>query len=75
MDTLIQFQGDDTTKLALLDFLYSYIDQEGLRRMYEGEDVSHIKDAKDLIDGAFTKLKQDYGVNQSNERTNINQAE
>lgn len=55
MDILRIFQGDATTKEALIDFLYQSIDREALTRMYNGEDVSHIKDAKYLITKCFNE--------------------
>lgn len=62
MDLLRQFQGDATTKEALIDFLYKSIDREALTRMYKGEDVSHIKDARDLVTKCFDDLDALYKI-------------
>jgi len=69
MDPLESFYNDDVTKNALLQHLYSEIDQEALTRLYEGKDVSHIRDAKALIDRAFTKLADIYSKPKNHGRT------
>lgn len=61
-DLLRPFQGDFSTKEQLIDFIHDYIDTTALDRMYKGEDVSHIKDAKKLIDGAFEELDNIYSL-------------
>lgn len=62
MDTLKRFQGDQATRESLSEFLFACIEREAIRRMYAGEDVSHIKDAKALIDKAFQELDDIYQV-------------
>lgn len=62
MDRLRQFNGDVETKNQLLDFIYEHINSTALERMYKGEDVSHIKDAKELIEGAFRELEETYSI-------------
>lgn len=62
MDRLKQFNGDVETKNQLLDFIYEHINSTALERMYRKEDVSHIADAKELIDGAFDLLQETYKV-------------
>ena len=62
MDRLIPFNGDIETKNQLLNFIYAHIDSVAIEKMYKGDDVSHIKDAKELIDGAFDLLEETYGV-------------
>ena len=56
------FNGDTNTKEALLNYIHEHINTAALERMYEGSDVSHIKDAKALIDSAFDKLQEDFGI-------------
>ena len=58
--SLQQFQGDFNTREELNGFLFASIEREALRRMYAGEDVSHIKDAKFLIEKAFEELDDIY---------------
>lgn len=60
--TLRQFNGDVNTKEELLSFITEYINQTAIDRMYKKEDVSHIADAKSLIDGAFEELENIYGI-------------
>lgn len=62
MDLLRAFNGDDGTKSAVLEYINNFIAEEGLRRMFAKEDVSHIADAKLLIDKAFDQLSVDYGL-------------
>lgn len=61
-DLLRPFQGDFATKEQLIDFIHAHINTTALKRMYEGADVSHIKDAKALIDGAFEELDNMYSL-------------
>lgn len=63
MDRLRQFNGDLETKRLLIDFIYDHINVIALERMYRKEDVSHIADAKELIDGAFSSLEETYKIN------------
>lgn len=59
---LRQFNGDKNTKQELLEFIHEHINTVALERMYKGEDVSHIKDAKELIDSSFDALEDVYGI-------------
>ncbi len=61
-ETLRQFNGDVNTKEMVRAFMLDFIDKTALERMYKGEDVSHIKDAVKLIDGAFDELNHIYGI-------------
>ena len=58
MDLLKRFNGDGATKEALQDFIIEVINEEAIKKMYLKEDVSHIADAKELIDSAFNKLEE-----------------
>lgn len=62
MNLLAQFNGDTHTKEALLDYIHEHINTAALERMYKGQDVHYIKDAKELIDGAFDQLQEDFGI-------------
>ena len=62
MNQLRQFNGDVETKNQLLTFIHDYIQSETIKRVYERGDVSHIADAKELIDGAFNLLEETYGI-------------
>lgn len=62
MDRLRQLNGDVETKNQLLTFIHEHINSTALEKMYKGEDVSHVKDAKELIDGAFRELEEIYGI-------------
>jgi hypothetical protein len=62
MDTLRRFNGDTTTKEELRAYIIEYIGKEGIYRMFNRQDVSHIADACELITKAFEQLSIDYGI-------------
>lgn len=62
MDLLRRFNDDKHTKQALKEYLLAFISQEAVSLIFERKDVSHIADAKDLIDKAFMQIEIDYGV-------------
>lgn len=63
MSQLLQrFNADERTKEELVDYLTAFIASEGVRRIFNREDVSAVADAKELLDRAFEQLKQDYGA-------------
>jgi len=71
MDNLRRFQGDVATREEVQQFVIDFIAEEGIKLMFERKDVSHIADAKMLIDGAFDKLHILYGIkNPPTENTN-----
>jgi hypothetical protein len=73
MENLLRkLNGDKSTKEALQQYLTDIIAEEGVRLMFDKKDVSHIADAKMLIDKAFEQLSIDYGVPEKKpEQTNI----
>lgn len=65
MDNLLRkFNGEKTTKEALQQYFTDIIASEGVTLMFSKKDVSHIADAKMLIDRAFEQLETDYGIPQ-----------
>lgn len=63
MDNILRkFNGDKSTKEALQQYMTEVIAQEGVALMFSKKDVSHIADAKMLIDKAFEQLDIDYGI-------------
>lgn len=73
MDLLKRFNSDEATKEALKDFIIQVINEEGVRKMYLREDVSHIADAKELIDTTFNRLEEMFTPKQYAEQP-INQS-
>ena len=61
-ENLRRLNGDINTKNDLINFGYEIINQVAIERMYKGEDVSHIKDAKILIDKIFEEIDNIYGI-------------
>lgn len=69
MDNILrQFNGDVGTKEAFKEFLITVIEDEVIKRVFEGKDVSHAKDAKELIDRAFEELDIKYGLRQETKK-------
>lgn len=69
MDNILrQFNGDIGTKEAFKEFLITVIEDEIIKRVFEGMDVSHAKDAKELIDRAFDELDIKYGLRQETKK-------
>ena len=65
------FNGDIHLKEALKEYIEMYIAQEAMRKLYAREDVTHIADAKELIDKIFQQIEIDYAIpNQPREQTN-----
>lgn len=63
MDNVLRkLNGDKTTKEAFKEYLTSVVAQVGVGLMFEKKDVSHIADAKMLIDKAFEQLEIDYAI-------------
>lgn len=63
MDSILRkFNGDIHTKEALLEYIHMCIADEGVRRIYAGEDVAGVKDARKLIDLSFEKLQDQYAI-------------
>lgn len=62
MEILRTFSGDIGTKEAVINYVTDFIAEEGIRLMFDRKDVSHIADAKMLIDKAFEQLSKDYAI-------------
>lgn len=58
---------DFYTNQVLRDAVRSYIEEcfrvEAVDMVFKREDVSHIADAKDLLDRAFSQMEVDFKVN------------
>lgn len=74
MDNLLRaFNGDIRTKEALLEFIHSYIREEGANMIMERKSVEHVADAYELINKAFQELDLLYGI-KDKQPTPTNQA-
>jgi hypothetical protein len=62
MNPLISFIQNEVLRETLKAYMQSVIDQEALQMMYEGKDVSHIKDAKTLLDKTFSQLENEFRI-------------
>ena len=61
MDLLNQFQNDEHRREAVLEFLLKQMDTMVLEKVYLGEDVKGIADAREAIKRAFIELQELYG--------------
>lgn len=73
MERVRKFNGDKATKEDLKEYFIQVIQMEAVERLFNGKDVSHIKDAKDLIDKCFDQMDLDFKVQQDN-ATHTNKA-
>lgn len=63
MENLLRnFNADFHTKEAIKEYFTKVIEDEAIRRMYAREDVSHIGDAKALLDLAFSSLEERFSI-------------
>jgi len=59
-EKLKEFYNDKGMQIAVLDFVYQTINEEALRRVYNGGDTSKISEAKELIELSFKNLKDKF---------------
>lgn len=57
-----RFNGDLSTKKAVLEYLNYYIREYSADKVLSRGDVTGIADAKDIIEKAFTNLEIIYGI-------------
>jgi len=62
MNPLVSFIRNEALRDTLKAYMQSVIEQEALQMMFEGKDVSHIKDAKALLDKTFNQLEHEYAI-------------
>lgn len=55
------FYEDVNLRNAVKDFLIETLGEIAIDKTFNGEDVSGIKDARDLVERAFNKLEEEYG--------------
>lgn len=62
MNPLVSFIRNTILRDALRAYMQSVVEREALRMMYDGKDVSHIKDAKALLDKTFEELEYEFSI-------------
>lgn len=71
MITAIQdFYRNKVLREEVKQYIDTYIQQETIAMVFERKDVSHIADAKDLIDKVFSQMEVDYGIPKKNNTIN-----
>lgn len=56
MKTLQDFWMNKEVKNTVQDYLVQFLKEEGVRKIFEKEDVSAVAEAKEMIDKAFENL-------------------
>ncbi len=54
---LKQFYEDKHTREAVHNYLIEFLKEEGVRKIFDKEDVSGVSEAKEMIDKAFDNLE------------------
>lgn len=70
VDPLKIFYDDETTRKAVRAFMLSVVDEQLLETAYNGKDVSGYKEAREVIDGTFNKLRNLYAQEKSSNQEN-----
>ena len=70
MSTLQQFTNDKHTREDVRAYLVEQLSKMAVQRTFNREDVSHIADAKDAIEAAFSALKAEYLPEEKKEQKN-----
>ncbi|MBP6045259.1 hypothetical protein KA525_03875 [Candidatus Woesebacteria bacterium] len=61
MDLLGNFYRDSATRETLREFMLQTLGDIAIEKTFNGQDVSGIKEAKELVDRIFDKLEDAYG--------------
>jgi len=72
VDLLKRFYDSPSMREAVREHLDGYADEYAVKKVRKGEDVSGIKDAVGIIQGAFRQLDEMYA--EKKEKTVVNQA-
>ncbi len=70
MNPLTHFYNDITTRDAVYDYIEKTLDEHALKQMYNGEDVSGIKDAKEALLKSKSKMGLEFGEKKPNKSQN-----
>lgn len=54
------FVLDDATKEEVRSFIISFLSQKATERVFGGQDVGGIKDAKEILESAFSEMTRIY---------------
>lgn len=61
MNPLVQFTNDETTREGVFDYIQKHLDMHALTLVYKGEDTRAIKDAKEALLKAKSKMILEFG--------------
>jgi len=57
MKSLQEFYRDSGTSENVYNYLIEFLEKEGLKKMFDKEDVSAIAEAKEIIDNAWKNME------------------
>jgi hypothetical protein len=57
MKSLLEFYNNSELKNNVHEYLIEFLKEEGVKRIFDKEDVSSLADAKEVIDKAFQNLE------------------
>lgn len=60
------FVLDDATKEEVHDFVINFLSAKTVERVFGGKDISGIKDAKELLESAFSEMDRVYKPKKEN---------
>lgn len=60
MNPLVQFTNDETTRESVFSYLLKALDEHALNAIYNGDDVSGIKNARTALLQAKAKMKKEF---------------
>lgn len=70
MNPLTNFYNDETTREAVYEFILKTLDDHALDAVYQGKDVSGIKDAKEALTKSKSKMALEFGSKKPNKAQN-----
>lgn len=71
MDILLKnFQNDEHTREAVRSFIYDYFSKKAVEKVFNGENVEYLKEARDVVEDAFSELKELYEDTKKKETVN-----
>jgi len=70
MELLKRFYEDEHTREAVEEFFNKELEKLALEKIFSGQEISGIKDAKKVIERSFVELKELYGKDKESKSTN-----
>ena len=62
MNRLQQFYLDEATREEVKEFMISFLEEKTIEKVFGGSSVVGILEAKDMINGSFSRLEELYKI-------------